>query len=51
MSVLLFQSIGNSTACLTACADPHQKNIEVRITDPLWEEFPDDRWIPRTQGQ
>ena len=30
---------------------PHQRNIKVRITDPLWGEFTGDRWIPRTIGQ
>ena len=30
-------------------ADPHQRNIKVRITGPLWVEFTGDRWIIRTQ--
>ena len=32
-------------------ADPHQRNIKLRITGPLWREFTGHRWIPRTKGQ
>ena len=40
-----------STVCLTASADPHQRNIKVCLTGALWGEFIGDRWIPRTKGQ
>ena len=35
---------------LTAYAEPHQRDLKVRITGPLWEEFIDDRWIPHTKA-
>ena len=31
MSGMYFQITGHSIVCLTACADPHQRNIKVRI--------------------
>ena len=32
MGVMEYQITGHSTVCLTAYADPHQRNIKVRIT-------------------
>ena len=37
--------------CLIVYAGPHQRNIKVCITGPLWGKFSVDRWIPRTKGQ
>ena len=35
------------TPCVSqAYADPHQRNIKVRITNPLWGEFACDRGVP-----
>ena len=34
----------------TAHAGPHQRNIKVCITGPLWGEFTGDRWIQRTSN-
>ena len=39
MNVMQSQNPGHSTVCLTAYVDPHQRNIKVRITGPLWGEF------------
>ena len=36
---------------LTVYPDPHQRNIKLRSTGPVWGEFTGDRWIPRTKGQ
>ena len=46
MNAMWFQITGNSTVSLTAYAVPHQRNIKVRITGPLWREFTGGRWIP-----
>ena len=27
-----------------------KENIKIRVTDPLWGVFTDDRWIPRIKG-
>ena len=34
---------GHSTVCLAAYVDPHQRNIKLRITGPLWGEFTGDQ--------
>ena len=49
-NVMYSQITGHPTVCLTALANPHQRN-KVRITGPFWGEFTGDRWIPRTKGQ
>ena len=49
INVMLFQITGHATVCLPDHADPHQRNIKVRITG-LWGKFTSDQWIPRTKG-
>ena len=51
MNIVKFEITSLSTVCLTAYADSHQRNIQVRITGHSWEEFTDDRWIPGKKGQ
>ena len=48
---MLPQISGHSTFCLTGYVGLHERNITVRIIDPLWGEFTCDREIPRTKGQ
>ena len=47
MNVMEFQITDHSTVCLIANTDPHQRNINVRITGPLWGKFTGDLWIHR----
>ena len=35
-----YQITDHSNVCLTAYADPHQKNIKVRITGTFWGNSP-----------
>ena len=42
MNVLMSQITGHSTVCLTAYADPHERNIRARITGHTWGEFTGD---------
>ena len=40
-------SIHRPLSCLfNSYADPHQRNIKIRITAPLWEEFTGDGDLP-----
>ena len=51
MNVTYSQITDPSTVCLTAYTDLDDKNVQVRIADPLWGEFTGDSWIARTKGQ
>ena len=49
IKVMYSQIICHPPVCLTVVPDPHQQNIKVRITGPMWGEFAGE--FPRTKGQ
>ena len=51
MGALASQSTNLTIVYLTVYSGTDKKNIKAPRHWPLWGEFTDDQWIPRTKGQ